>query len=167
MDSTGLWVRWTAKREKVPVKPFHLAPGDLASLSKGCYKFVCSECKPTKIMTSRGSHGRNKRRAKYVIYTVGAIAMAALMFYINFRRESNLQRVQERFALVQEQFEANPKFRNITTGIDKRMLVSTATGSVASKQDLKELNQMLSKTPPFPGTYNWRIEVEIRGGGNP
>jgi hypothetical protein len=118
-------------------------------------------------MTSRGSHARNKRRAKYAIYAVGAIAVAALMFYINFRREGHLQRVQERFALVQEQFEANPKFRNITTGIDRRMLVSTASGTVASKEDLKELNQMLSKTPPFPGTYNWRIEVEIRVGRNP
>jgi len=115
-------------------------------------------------MKSRGLQSRTRtlRRIKYVVYITVALLVAAFMIYMNFKREQKLQLIQVRRLLVQEQFESDPRFKNITTGIDRSMFVSTVNGTVASDEDFKELNKLISNIRPFPGTYNWRIEVEIK-----
>ncbi|MEI8341068.1 MAG: hypothetical protein WCH43_05960 [Verrucomicrobiota bacterium] len=113
-------------------------------------------------MKSRGPRARTLRRVKYIIYVTAALLAAALMFYLNLKRERKLLLVQQRRLLVQEQFDSDPRFKGISTGIDRGMQVSTITGSVATPDDYRELTKKLSKIPPFPGTFNWRIDVEIR-----
>jgi len=112
-------------------------------------------------MKSRAHRARTRRRVKYAIYITAVITTIILVFYLNFRRERNLLRVQVRRALIQEILDADTRFKNIKIGIDRARQVSMVTGSVASDEDFKELNRKFSKTPPFPGTYNWQIEVEV------
>jgi len=118
-------------------------------------------------MKSKGSHATVRRRIKHAIYIATAIVVAALTFYLNLRRENTLLRIEEGRALVQETFDADSRFRNITTGIDKERMLSVITGSVANQEDLRELNRKISALPPFYGTYAWEIDVEIKAPRTP
>lgn len=118
-------------------------------------------------MKTRSRQSPTIRKIKYGIYIVTAIAGAGLMFYFNVKRENTLRTIQERRLLIQEQFDSDPRFKGLTFGIDRNMQVSTVTGNVASEQDAKDLRQMVFKLRPFTGTYNWRIDVEVKGGRQP
>ena len=113
-------------------------------------------------MKFMGLQSKTVRRLKYAVYIFTAISIAAVMFYMNFKRERTLRTIQERRLLIQEQFDADPRFRGITIGIDRAMQVSTVTGVVATADDAKELKKTVTKMRPFSGTYNWYFDVDVK-----
>jgi hypothetical protein len=102
------------------------------------------------------------RRIKYVMLIFIAVSVAALMIYLNMRHVNRLLIMQERMALMQEQIEQDPRFKRVAAGADSATSFSVLTGSVDTDEDLKDLQKIIFKKPPLPGTYGWRVDVEVK-----
>ena len=103
-----------------------------------------------------------KQQLLQVFYITFTIFVVAMMFFLNYRHENKLKQTQTRIALLQEQFEEDPRFKNVTLRIDTDQSASVLAGTVNSKEDLKALFDNVFKLPPFTGTHGWRSEVEVQ-----
>ena len=102
------------------------------------------------------------RRMRYFLLGATVIGVATLMFYLNLRHDRNLQEVLVREQQIQEQFQTDPRFKEVIMKSDSFKAVSTINGYVATQADLMALETMVSKIPPFSGTYKWVVSVQVR-----
>ena len=107
-------------------------------------------------------HKDTRRRLKYIFYIAAMALTFMAVVYMNFRREAKLEQVQTRLVLFQQMLESDVRFQKVTVSIDKELSSTSLGGTINSREDLQALVEIISKTPPLPGTHNWRYgEIEV------
>ena len=117
---------------------------------------------PNQRMKRRHMRSSTLQTVKHATLIFIAVSVVGLMIYLNMRHVNRLLLMQERKALMQEQIEQDPRFKKVAAGVDSAASVSVLSGSVESEEDLRDLQKIIFKKPPLPGTFGWRVDVEVR-----